>query len=582
MIKYILISIVAVFTWSCDDYLERYPLAEIAPENFFKTADELKLYTNSFYGMIPSASGIYGESVDNIITSSLSEEVRGTRIVPSSGGGWSWGDLRNINFFLENSYKCSDDNARKQYNGVARFFRAWFYFQKVQRFGDVPWYSGTIPTDDEESLQRARDPRMLVMDSVLADIDYAIASLPTVKNAESVTKWTALALKTRICLFEGTFRKYHSEFTLPDADRFLDECIEAADELMNSKVYSIYKSSPDKAYLQLFSSVNAIESEVILTRRFLADQQVYHNVNFYLLSSTQGQPGVEKKTVNSYLMNDGRRFTDTPGYESRQYYEEMQNRDPRLTQTVRGPGYMRIGETKKLVPDFAATVTGYHLIKYVAEPIYDSYEKSVNDLPVFRYAEVLLNYAEAKAERGTLGQSDLDKSIKLLRDRVGMPNLDMAAVNTDPCSYMAGMYTLVTGANKGVILEIRRERTVELIMESFRWNDLMRWKEGHLLAEPFKGMYFPGTGSYDLDNDGITDVVIYTGTKPGTKGPQYMKLNSDVVLENGESGGVILVNSQIPKVFDENKDYLYPIPIEERLLNHQLSQNPGWDDGLDF
>lgn len=582
MKKYILIvTIIAGLSWSCDDYLERYPLAEIAPENFFRTADELKLYTNSFYSAIPSAAGIYGESVDNIITTSLSDEVRGSRIVPSSGGGWSWEQLRKINFFLENSYKCENMNARKQYNGIARFFRAWFYFDKVQHFGDVPWYSGTIPTNDEENLQKARDPRILVMDSILADINYAIANIPSTKNSESVTKWTALALKSRICLYEGTFRKYHMEFSLPNADKFLDECIAASDELINSKTYSIYKTTSDKSYMQLFASLKAIESEVILTRRFLADLQIFHNVNFYLLSSTQGRPGVEKKIIDSYLMKDGSRFTDIAGYKTMQFFGEMQNRDPRLTQTVRGPGYTRIGDTKKLVSDFAATVTGYHLIKYVTEPIYDSYEKAVNDLPVFRYAEVLLNYAEAKAERGTITQADIDKSVKLLRDRVGMPNLNVAAVNATPCSFLAGMYSHVSGANKGVILEIRRERTIELIMESFRWDDLMRWKEGHLLAEQFKGMYFPGVGNFDLDNDGTIDVVIYTGTKPSTKGPQYIKLDADIVLENGANGGLILVNSQITKVFDENKDYLYPIPIEERLLNPSLTQNPGWVDGLD-
>jgi hypothetical protein len=318
-----------------------------------------------------------------------------------------------------------------------------------------------------------------------------------------------------------------------------------------------------------------------MSRRYDADFQIFHNVNFYTLSSTQGQPGVEKKIVNSYLMKDGSRFTDIPGYETIEFSEEMQNRDPRLSQTVRAPGYTRIGETKKLVPDFAATVTGYQLIKYITETVYDSYEKAVNDLPVFRYAEVLLNYAEAKAERENLAQADIDKSIKLLRERAGIPNLDLALATANPDPYLAGQYTHISGTNKGAILEIRRERTVELIMEGFRWDDLMRWKEGHLLAEQFKGMYFSGLGNYDLDDDGTIDVVIYSGTKPTAQGPQYLKLGTEIVLENGENGGLMLVNSQIPKTFDENKDYLYPLPIEERLLNPNLTQNPGWEDGLD-
>ncbi len=122
---------------------------------------------------------------------------------------------------------------------------------------------------------------------------------------------------------------------------------------------------------------------------------------------------------------------------------------------------------------------------------FDSYNRSINSMPIFRYAEVLLNFAEAKAELGTLTQADLNKSIFELRDRVGMPNLDMAAANANVDPYMEAQYPGVTGANKGVILEIRRERRIELVMESHRWNDLMRWKSGQSVVRPFKGMYFP-------------------------------------------------------------------------------------------
>jgi hypothetical protein len=184
-----------------------------------------------------------------------------------------------------------------------------------------------------------------------------------------------------------------------------------------------------------------------------------------------------------------------------------------------------MGSSVPEVPNLGATVTGYQMIKFVTEPSHDKINGCVNPLPIFRYAEVLLNYAEAKAELGTLTQADIDRSIKLIRDRVGMPNLNLAFANANPDPYLANQYTHVTGANKGVILEIRRERRIELVMEDFRWNDLMRWKEGHLVAEQFYGEYFPGPGSFDLDGDGKTDIVIYTGTKPTTqKGVQYLKL----------------------------------------------------------
>ncbi|MBL7972916.1 MAG: RagB/SusD family nutrient uptake outer membrane protein [Prolixibacteraceae bacterium] len=567
-----------MFMASCD--MNNLPLDSISPNTFFNTENDLRLYTNSFYNMLPSAEGVYNEKVDNVVSTDLADELRGTRIVPTSGGGWSWSELRNINYFLANSGKCKDAKAVVKYNSVAKFFRAYFYYNMVQRFGDVPWYSQSIDPDNVDLLTQARDPRALVMDSVLADINYAVANLPAEKKVGSITKWTALALKSRICLYEGTFRKYHPEYNLSNADKFLDEAIAASDELMKTGPYKIYMEKPETAYLKLFASMDANTDEVILARDFSDALQVYHNVNYYTMTASYGRPGLEKKFVNSYLMKDGSRFTDIAGFDKMEFYDETKNRDPRLSQTIRIPGYSRIGETTPLVQEFGATVTGYQLIKFVAERKWDTFSKSANDMPIFRYAEVLLNYAEAKAERGTLTQADLDRSVKLIRDRVAMPNIDMASANANPDPYQAEMNTRVTGANKGVILEIRRERRIELVMESFRWDDIMRWKEGSILTKQFKGMYFPGLGAFDLDRDGKNDVVIYEGTKPTTKNVQLLKLNSDITLENGTQGGNILINSNISKKFDENKDYLYPIPISERLLNPNLTQNTGWDDGL--
>ncbi|HHV84420.1 MAG TPA: RagB/SusD family nutrient uptake outer membrane protein [Petrimonas sp.] len=576
---FILIWGIGILMTSCD--LNNLPLDSISPNTFFNTENDLKLYTNSFYNMLPSAEGVYNEKIDNIVSTDLSDELRGTRIVPTSGGGWSWNDLRNINYFLVNSHKCPDTKAVAKYNGVARFFRAYFYFEKVKRFGDVPWYSTPIEANDETLLTKKRDPRTVVMDSVLADINFAVANLETSAKINAVTKWTALALKSQICLYEGTFRKYHTEFNLPDADKFLDGAIAASDELMRTGPYKIFTDNTGKAYQNLFSSMDAIPTEIILARNFDDGLQVYHNLNYYTMTASYGRPGLEKKLVNSYLMKDGSRFTDIPGYEKMDFYEETQNRDPRLSQTIRTPGYTRIGENVHLVPEFGATVTGYQLIKFVTERKWDTYAKSANDMPIYRFAEVLLNFAEAKAERGTLTQADLDRSTKLIRDRIGMPNINLEHANANPDPYLAEIYPKVQGSNKGVILEIRRERRIELVMENFRWDDIIRWKEGPTLTKQFKGIYFPGLGEFDLDRDGTVDVILYEGdTKPNVKDVQLLKLNGDIVLENGNKGGNILINSHIHKKFDENKDYLYPIPISERLLNPNLTQNPGWDDGL--
>lgn len=579
--QYIPILLLATLTLgACKKFIDREPLTKIPPDNFFKTEKDLQLYVNSFYSAIPGAETIYNEDMDNVVKSSTSEFLQGKRQVPVTGGGWSWGDLRNINYFLVNCNRVLPYSATRPYVGTAKFFRALFYFEMVKKFGDVPWYNQPIGTQDQALLQKARDPRKLIMDSVLADIDTAIATLPATKNGEQVNKWTALALKSRICLYEGTFRKYQqSNYPLPDANKFLQAAADAARQLMDGKQYKLYTSTPEKAYMELFSMKTANPDEIILSRRFSGGLQLYHNANYYTITASYGQPGLNKSFVNSYLMKDGTRFTDKPGYDKMQFFEECQQRDPRLAQTIRTPGYTRIGNTNKLVPDFGAAVTGYQLIKYVTDETQDSYFKNDNDMPVFRYAEVLLNYAEALAELNKLTQQDLNISINLLRGRVGMPGMDMAIAMGNPDPYEAARYE--NKSVNGVILEIRRERRIELVVENFRWNDICRWKEGQLLTKPFKGMYFPGPGQYDLDKDGKADVVIYEGTRPsGPKGPAYLKLGTEINLENGAAGGNMVINRNITKTFNEKRDYLYPVPIQERTLNPNLTQNPGWVDGL--
>ena len=582
--KYVGFTAISLLLAGCVS-MEQYPLDAISPNTFFNTANDLKLYTNSFYNMLPGAEDVYNEAIDNIIKQDLATELQGgsRRLVPATGGGWTWSNLRNINCYFQNSGKFTDEKARNRYDAVAHFFRAYFYFDKVKRFGDVPLYSEVLSDQDWDKMRQPRDPRVNVVDSIIADINQAIQYLPETKSVNQINKWTALALKSRICLFEGTFRKYHASLNLPNYEYYLDQAAEAASEIINSGVYKLYTTGhPESDYLNLFAALEANTDEVILARSFSDALQVYHNLNYYTMTASYGRPGLEKRLVNSYLMKDGTAFTSQEGYDKMPFFEEMQNRDPRLGQTIRTPGYKRIGGTTELVPEFGSTVTGYQMIKFVAGTDYDTYNKSVTDMPIFRYAEVLLNYAEAKAERGTLTQEDLDKSIGLIRLRAGMPMLSLIQANNNPDSYQAAFYKEVSDLNRGVILEIRRERRIELVMESYRWDDIIRWKAGETLTEQFKGMYFPGPGSYDLNQDGIMAVCLYTDNKPDAgKNVQYLKLGGDITLEYGAYGNVV-VNPHLSKEWDEKRDYFYPIPINERSLNPNLTQNPGWDDGLDF
>ena len=595
----ILYSFIALLsgTAGCSDMLDEYPLDAISPETYYNNADELRSATNQFYGMFPGAASGYTESADVVCIFNLPAEVQGIRTVPTSGGGWNWEYLRAVNFYLSHSVRCDDVDAREHFDGIARFFRAYFYFEKVKRFGEVPWFDRELSSTDPE-LFRPRDSRDFIMDKILDDLTYAINNISDKKDLYNVTHWTALALKSRVCLFEGTFRKYHG---IPGYEKFLNECATASKLFIDNAPYAIYQTGA-QPYRDLFSSMNAIEEEVILARDYDRSQNVMHEANANTLSPTYGRPGMNKKIVNSYLMTNGDRFTDQPGYETMQYYDEMQNRDPRLTQTVVGPGYMRINSDAVSSPNFGASTTGYQITKWVTDASGDGYLGSSNDYILFRAAEVYLNYAEAKAELGTLTQEDLKISIKKIRDRVGMPNIDMDAANANPDPYLCALesgYQNVTGPNKGVILEIRRERTIELLLEGFRYYDIIRWKEGKVFEQPYKGMYFPGLtqGSgdnrYDVFdmNDGTVgdkekvDICIYTGKKPSVKNiRKFYKLGDEFVLTDGDKGNIICHDiEKEPRQWREDRDYLYPIPTQERLLsNGTLSQNPNWNDGLDF
>lgn len=585
--KKTMISLIAaaLSVTACD--LNKMPLSQLSPDSFFSSETELEAFSNNFYNDLPGTS-VYEEESDLLIKDGLLPEMRDGRTIPASGGGWTFTTLRNYNTLIEYSVNCPDVDVRNEYVALARFFRAYFYFEKVKRFGDVPWYDKQLGSADPD-LYKPRDSRDFVMTKVIEDLDYAAEYLPTSRKLYKVTKWTALALKSRACLFEGTFRKYHGITGLEhDAEFFLSEAAKAADEFILTSGYTIYTGDgTDNSYARLFNSDNAIDTEIILARDYDRSLAVQHNGTYYTLGN-YGNPSMTRKMACMYLMKDGSRYTDRPGWETALFSEEIKDRDPRMAQSIRTSNYKRIGSDKVEAPNFNNTITGYQPTKYMlgVDAEADLYGASYNDLPIFRAAEVYLNYAEAKAELGTLTQQDLDRSIKPLRDRVGMPNIDMAEANASPDPYLLTAetgYPNVSGSNAGVILEIRRERAVELFDENFRYYDLMRWKNGQAFTHPYLGIYVPAPGTYDLDGNGTPDVCFFEGTAPSLpSGVVPCKINEKVFLTEGDHG-YVLTNKNTPGKWREDRDYLYPIPINDRSLTKgALTQNPGWDDGLTF
>lgn len=580
MKKILAILAVACTAISCNnDFLELRPETQLGEsESFWTSESSLRTFSDGFYNYVDRNLVTADFTSDNCEHIGNPPEIRrGVYALPTAlgSGGWNWTQLRNINYFINNIEKAElAATSRNEYVALAKFFRAWFYYNKVSQFGDVPWYSKVLSTNDEELIFKARDPRATVMDSVLNDLNFAVQYLPAAKYKNRISKWTALALKSRICLYEGTFRKYHAELNLPQADKFLTEAANAGEQLISSNTYKLYTTgSPNTDYFQLFQPKNTYTDEVILARS--SDTQTFYYTPLFT-STSNGNYGATRSLISSYLMKDGKTFQQAyPSQAQRDtmsYFAEFKDRDPRLVQSLVYPGYVRVGTTNKSVSDFAQNTTGYMIHKAVGPPSEDQ-GGGYRDVIIIRYAEVLLNFAEAKAELGTLTQADIDKSLNVVRNRVGIAPLKLP-VAADP--FQAALYE---HQSDPLTLEVRRERRSELAFEGFRTLDLKRWNEGQLFRAKYEGIYITGLHKYiDLDQDGKPDLYVLKNneTPPANQisGVQYYRLNTVAGLSEGEKGRLLPYNRALPAF--NTWEYVSPIPSEELTINPELEQNPGW------
>ncbi len=588
------ILMVLALVSSCnDDFLERLPETEIVADNFFNTEEDLSIYINGLYSFPGFGMYYADEATDNSATTG-NREIKTIMTTEANSNtitsGWDWNYLRNINLFLENSPKADvSEEIRNHYDGVARFFRAQFYMGKIKRYSNVPWYDTVLTTDSEE-LYKASDSRDFVIEKIFEDYQFAIDHVLEDQPQGAVNKWLVLAYASRNALYEGTYRKYHDELSLAGtANTYLQMASNFSKQIMDGGNFSIYNTgNPNSDYYTLFSSEDLTSNpEVIFT-----------NINIANVKDSGAWSGVfgnyemspARDLVESYLMADGTFLSDQPNYETLTFVEEFTDRDPRLSQTYAFPGWELIYVTNyssgpaNYVQQLNKNFTGYHQIKGFTNSLDQDFRNDV-DVPVFRYAEVLLTHAEAEAELGSVSQSILDATINELRGRVGMPTLTMS-VASDPVQ--AARYPNVSNP---VLLEIRRERRVELALEGRRLEDLNRWKAGKLMEKEPRGLYFPGLGKYDLTGDGIEDIVLL-GASDVVPNPEDRETNSldvtliyyragtigedvDVYLTNGSSGYVIATPER--GTFEEPKDYYRPIPATEVTLNPNLEQVFGWD-----
>ncbi|HVZ25534.1 MAG TPA: RagB/SusD family nutrient uptake outer membrane protein, partial [Sediminibacterium sp.] len=302
-----LVLLLPVLLVSCAKNLDQTPQSTANRDAVFGSEDGLKLYTNSFYNMLPDINTPFRTDCDLSdygATTSVPTYLRTGAFSSRQSSGWSWTDLRNVNYFIQNcNNPAVSQTVRENYIGLAKFFRAYFYFEKVKRFGDVPWYSKPLDVSDS-ALYKARDSRTVIMDSILADLDYAAAHITATDDAtrSTITKWIVYGFKSRVCLFEGTFRKYQTSYGLAStATQFLQAAADAAQAVMNSGKYSLNKGG-NMAYRNLFISATPITSEVMLSNISSTSLAKFNDANWYFTSATYGPRFNFTRTfINTYL-----------------------------------------------------------------------------------------------------------------------------------------------------------------------------------------------------------------------------------------------------------------------------------------
>ena len=590
IIKLSLVVFATLLFFSCnDEFLERFPLDKISAETFWTSANDLEVYNNSLYDrirdgrdvnlLIGHAEGYTSSRIsvwyldefsDNISPRHSRtieyQKVRAGKYSVQSGARWfgwhsdGWRLVRQIAVGLDGCERALANGVSEadvnQYKAEMLLMRGIWYANKAFKFGDVPWVEQPLNIDSEE-LYGPRNPKSEIMDHVMADLNFACENIPDWGNKTRLGKWAALTMKSRIFLMEGTWRKYHGT---GDAGPWLRGAADAAKELMDAGQFSLHSTGDPSMDYQAIHKMTDLDGagEVIHYRKYLKGVGMSNHVQSYHRGYNGG---ATKSIVEDYLCTDGKPITLSDIYMGDEVYENIfENRDPRLRQTVLHPADTEIWQWNKVdgrtypridgMSGGIKSTTGYHICKvYEVNASHASYNSSSTPAIIMRYGEVLLNYAEAKAELGELDQAVLDESINLLRDRVGMPNMTMD-VPMDPRYAHWGV--------PATTVEIRRERRVELFMEGFRYDDLKRWKLGKELEIPSLGMRWDAANSarFDVDGkatiktkdvDGVTYLAPYVGTD--WEGP----------------------------VFDEGKHYLWPLPLDAIAQNPELGQNPGWN-----
>lgn len=542
-LKYLLL--ILIFT-GCKKSIDLVPEDQISDASFWKNPGDFLLAANDFYNGLQGAHNYTELNSEIAFASGPNPVSNGSYLAEGTSPLWdnSYKYIRGTNYLFQKAAESTLGDAIDRWVGEASFFRAYNYWNLVKSFGGVPKIDKVLDVTSPE-LYTPRSTQAEIIDFILEDLSNAAEKLPkqselTGDELGRVTQGTALALRARAALYQGTWAKYHGE---ADANKYLSIAIQDAENIITSGEYALYTEKGADSYKYLFILEGDDSKEVILARRYYANR-ITHNWTRELWFNYMVPT---KNLADQYLSKDGLPITQSPlfkGYNTLQ--SEFQDRDPRMTMTFIVPGteiFVEGGIWQPTFPGFTgtnATQTGYMIRKFLDETVDATTFRGQYDFKEFRYAEVLLILAEALYEHnGQISDADLDRTINVLRSRVNMPALTNAHV---------------TSNNLDMLNEIRRERTVELAFEGYRRDDLRRWKIAeNVMPLDIKGVKFVGTEYQQR----FPDLVIGT----------------DIHIDNN---GFVIAEPAGSRQFLP-KHYLNPLPLQEiQLSNGTLQQNVGW------
>lgn len=502
----ILVSGVLLMTAGCEKFLDRPSLTTMDDQTFWTSESNLRLFAQSFYpNFFVGYNSAWGTAytplrgyyfADDFTSTGKQtgfdiqapESLSSTSEEPSmslrtSGPVWNFAWVRKANLFLERIESMKGtvltEEAYNHWSAVARFFRAYEYSRLVSVFGDVPYFDKVIQDTEIEVMFKDRDSRTNVMDKVYEDFEYVLANMRLSDgNVQFLNRYIAAAFISRFMLFEGTWQKYHLN-TPAKAQQYLGQAVRAADIVRLSNKYSFTSD-----FRSLFGSEDlASNKEVIMYRSYTAALNVTHHVASYSNITESQNPAANLWLAKSFLCNDGQpyKLSTLPKADSLGLATMIKTRDPRFEATF-WDAPKKESSTLLYACKFIDRVGPTYYGKSYP-PQYGS-NTNTNDAPIIRYAEVVLNWLEAKAELESMGgeavtQADIDASINAIRNRP----LDAIAISkgiqkTAPLSLAAIPNDPDRDSDVPALLwEIRRERRMEFVFEHTRLLDIKRWKK---------------------------------------------------------------------------------------------------------